>query len=1854
MKMRIAVCWLVASVPAWTATPSYVTDNLSSVDSTKWSTAGSVIATRDGLTAPDANGGSLISRVPAPDGSADGEVRIKLSLAASGGSYTTFLRGSADARAGGPGGGSYLAFEMQNPTFTSGVCHANFAVFQSAAGTVSLLASFPHPCRNGMEMRMAVRSDVLLVWPDQEMPLEFAVDRMPQRLVAGQAGVGLRATPAGNAIAEVRLASAARNVPTVLDRQKAQVAAFPDHIDVQWAAAAATSSGADLLGYWIYRNGKYFGRTSKPLFQDETVTANSEYTYTIHAVDQHFNFSPPMSVTATAPSWPVVVPKFPGPGSAGGFRPRALAAEAPPQVGPSSGFDPRRVGVQATGAYWGGAGEQIDLISGNLNFSVPLVTAKGRGGWSVTFRLSYNSQMWRRDPNGEWLFGQDVGYGLGWKLLAGAVTPIWSEGQIAYYLFTDASGAEYRLDRNTGNVWTSVQGIYVAYNANNNRLQFPDGTFWTMGCQSSGGETDAGTLYPTQMQDTNGNYLKVDYAWGAGSGGANTSARITGIHDSRSTWGSPVFQFQYSQQNGHLTAITNVIYTPETYTFTHLSGQPLVSPFTSTSFGSTTVLQSVSTTGLGIATNFQYANTGEMTQMTTPLGGVLQWSYRGFTYGTGIAVREVLNRTMPMYAAGHGFWHDDAADATQPFHGITVVYDSTGQKPWWFGTSPVPSLVVPYWQTERPPDYSLDYFLRTFGWALDAVGNVYTNSSTTYVNPNTPPSGYGSTSWPHTTTTQVLDTHGSLVQQQVYDYGAASPTRTYNFTYLTDANYTSRHIFNRMTSATVTDASGAVKGLVSNTYDQWGTAVQYNVGMHDSANYGTGFNFRGNLTKRHTADGADTFWYLMTGVLQSTTNAAGVSVGNSTSGATNYSLPEVITPGGSSNLATSIGYNSSWAVTSVTGANGANSTTSYDSYGRPSSSKIPDGAITNYTYTYNPNTQTATLGSRWTKTTLDGFGRPIKVETGNGGTTVSVAETEYAPCACSPLGKLKRTARPHAPGATPQWTTYTYDGMGRTTAVTLPDGSVTTTAYSANSVKVTDAAGKWKKQTTDAMGNLVLVTEPNPAGGEWTTTYQYNVVNQLTRVEMPRPHTQGTYTQVRTFAYNQVFLPGFISFTFMGSRMTSETNPETGTITYQYDGNGRMSARIDAKNQKREYSYDQYGRLTQKRYLYWKMQDGWMQWVEDGGQRVDFRFDTNMPGESYSQNAWGRLTAVEFKNSNPNTFEQFGYRYSYNQAGRVTNQRMRITPRANQQGVATPVELDASYGWDNEGRMTTQTGPSNGLTETFAYDAMGRLSNNGATYGPAGELLTFNGVTRTYNVLGQLTRMTKAGVMDMEYRYTAGQNNGRIWQSKDYVTGEEVTYQYDALNRLTAASTTDNAWGNAYTYDGWGNLKSKSVTKGTAPSLSVSYDPALNMETGSNPPSYVPWDYTLKWDSEDRPREGKAQVWAPWPPYSTGTVTYDHTGKKVFWAGGSYNPSPWEEFAACEVYFYGITGKKLARYQCRYEANNENGDGGNFGMWVADRTQHIGGQLTRWNGPVDWMSGQFTGGAATTDRLGSLRARDAERYTYFPYGETRTETVAGGGVYAGLESPLRNYDSGKGRFGTPDPLGLGAVKMGDPGSWNRFAYVQGDPVNYYDPEGLQARRPCEFASQYNYGAEGWSYAGYDLYVCYEEQAVGGGSSTGPPKEVPQLGDATGAQQKTFKKAFENAEKRLKKKPCLDLIGSEAVAKMADASWSFGLILDDESPTGFLPGTVQAAADPKNQSVQINMLGGFFTPLQTLNGIQLDFLGEIRQLIPNANDNDLRAFIMLHEVAHLTGKLGADRGDKALSDAFNRSIAEKCF
>ena len=128
----------------------------------------------------------------------------------------------------------------------------------------------------------------------------------------------------------------------------------------------------------------------------------------------------------------------------------------------------------------------------------------------------------------------------------------------------------------------------------------------------------------------------------------------------------------------------------------------------------------------------------------------------------------------------------------------------------------------------------------------------------------------------------------------------------------------------------------------------------------------------------------------------------------------------------------------------------------------------------------------------------------FRSKTGHDSTTVSTVDTVYGPCARSPLGKVIKVSQPYGPGETEVWTTYTYDASGRQLTSTAPDGSVTTTSYSENTVTTTDPAGIWKLNTMDAFGNILSVQEPDPANlgaNGPLTTYAYNGANQLIGVK---------------------------------------------------------------------------------------------------------------------------------------------------------------------------------------------------------------------------------------------------------------------------------------------------------------------------------------------------------------------------------------------------------------------------------------------------------------------------------------------------------------------------------------------------------------------------------------------------------------------------------------------------------------------------------------------------------------------------------------------------------------------------------
>src|SRR5260370_18901691 len=112
------------------------------------------------------------------------------------------------------------------------------------------------------------------------------------------------------------------------------------------------------------------------------------------------------------------------------------------------------------------------MRSGNLNYTIPLIKAMARSGWSASFNLSYNSQNWRQETTTTtppvivtWHLGQEVRYGYGWRLQAGSLMPVYSGYfTLHHYSFTDATGADDRLEQHPSGGVTSTATTYLPFN----------------------------------------------------------------------------------------------------------------------------------------------------------------------------------------------------------------------------------------------------------------------------------------------------------------------------------------------------------------------------------------------------------------------------------------------------------------------------------------------------------------------------------------------------------------------------------------------------------------------------------------------------------------------------------------------------------------------------------------------------------------------------------------------------------------------------------------------------------------------------------------------------------------------------------------------------------------------------------------------------------------------------------------------------------------------------------------------------------------------------------------------------------------------------------------------------------------------------------------------------------------------------------------------------------------------------------------------------------------------------------------------------------------------------------------------
>jgi RHS repeat-associated protein len=809
-------------------------------------------------------------------------------------------------------------------------------------------------------------------------------------------------------------------------------------------------------------------------------------------------------------------------------------------------------------------------------------------------------------------------------------------------------------------------------------------------------------------------------------------------------------------------------------------------------------------------------------------------------------------------------------------------------------------------------------------------------------------------------------------------------------------------------------------------------------------------------------------------------------------------------------------------------------------------------------------------------------------------------------------------------------------------------------------------------------------------------------MEHLTQVTMPR----STGTQTRTFTYDPAT-----------QMVASESHPETGTTMYTYGGGvdpttaDLLSYKKDAKGQITAYTYDTYDRvLSIKKYT---SQSNFNNSYDDPCQRVAYTYDLYYQG-TQTFGAYGRVAMIAMGDpicyATPAAQQQFTEYFNYTAAGQVTQKRLQLYELDG--GVASQNYTsywDVYYTYDAFGQVASTTYPLSGgantaVTYTVGFDSMQRpnqLSDNrgfypvgGVQYNPANQpsqtefqYAAYSPVSywenRAYNANYQLVSInnfntsgsTVNGSIQLNYNYTAGANNGQIASMTDNVLGQTVSYSYDALKRLssaTSASGGSTVWSQAYSYDGFGNLTAKTGSGWLFSAYSVNsannrlaggsivYDANGNLTTDQNGATYT-------YDVANRMVSAVVSG-------GTETYAYDAENKRISKISASGGQT---------IYIYGAFGEKLAVAAGGGTAGPQNsvGQGGTGpSSLVSVNNVYFAGRLIKQgadaSGHPDYYASVYTNVAV--DRLGSVltpvngQSTPPASTRYLPFGEELAATgndVVKFATYTrdgstGLDyADQRFYTSQFGRFMSADRFRQ-AAKANDSGSWNKYSYVQNDPISWIDPAGRFRCNPatCGGTSGPETGGSGSGGDG--------DGGAGGGSSGGTnctdlrsrtwspechdPVEgegeasptAPTLVGAAGSLQTLFATAWGGAWNDVGSQKCASDFGKSTSwlqTTLMTANWIYGPITNQDGTAS----ANMASAQVGGNTVTINSLSGFAT-LQ--NGTSNWYGNSVNM---QATSDQERTFLILHELAHLAGQ-GASIDANNYNNSFSKAILTDCM
>ena len=348
MKSITAIA-LFFSAPLFGAYSYFYTGSFGAPDAVTWQANGS-LGYGAGLTSTSV--GSLIYKQPSPGSY---EVAAMLRIPASGGRYFVFLAASQNAQLSDAGPvGTFYAAEIWNPQqLSTGGCSANLYLWKSVNSSLSLLSSSTITCKADTQIRAVIKPGLLTVNVNNTFQAWY-----PENVLAGQPGVGVANVPPGNSITLAQFGNLDTTPPNAIPRESIISYLAPNSVQLRWQAPPDDPTGTGVVRYDVYRTGAAgVGYGEGGYLDDRAVVPGTTYTYTLFAVDYHFNYSAATVLTVTTP--------------------------------PAGAVDPNQIGVRPTGTYWGAQGEQIDLRVRQPELHAATCYSKG----PRRFRIHTGSQL---------------------------------------------------------------------------------------------------------------------------------------------------------------------------------------------------------------------------------------------------------------------------------------------------------------------------------------------------------------------------------------------------------------------------------------------------------------------------------------------------------------------------------------------------------------------------------------------------------------------------------------------------------------------------------------------------------------------------------------------------------------------------------------------------------------------------------------------------------------------------------------------------------------------------------------------------------------------------------------------------------------------------------------------------------------------------------------------------------------------------------------------------------------------------------------------------------------------------------------------------------------------------------------------------------------------------------------------------------------------------------------------------------------------------------------------------------------------------------------------------------------------